>query len=212
MREPISGLTHLIGAILSAVGLVQLIYLAVKYGSVWHVVSFSIFGTSLVLLYTASSLYHLLPVSERVIKILRRIDHMMIFVLIAGTYTPVCLVPLRGAWGWSLLSSVWAIALGGIIMKAVWIDAPRWLSTAIYGIMGWIVVVAFFPLIKTVPMGGMVWMVIGGVLYTIGALIYGLKWPRIPSKIFGFHEIFHLFVMGGSVSHYWLMLKYVLPL
>ncbi|MFZ5966690.1 MAG: PAQR family membrane homeostasis protein TrhA [Bacillota bacterium] len=212
LREPISGLTHLIGAILSAVGLVQLIYLAVKYGSVWHVVSFSIFGTSLVLLYTASSLYHLLPVSERVIKILRRIDHMMIFVLIAGTYTPVCLVPLRGAWGWSLLSSVWAIALGGIIMKAVWIDAPRWLSTAIYGIMGWIVVVAFFPLIKTVPMGGMVWMVIGGVLYTIGALIYGLKWPRIPSKIFGFHEIFHLFVMGGSVSHYWLMLKYVLPL
>ncbi|AOT69059.1 PAQR family membrane homeostasis protein TrhA [Geosporobacter ferrireducens] len=212
LREPVSGLTHLAGAILSILALILLVYYAVVHATVWHIVAFSIFGASMILLYTASSLYHLLNISEKGIRILRKIDHMMIYVLIAGTYTPICLVALRGVWGWSLLSSVWVIALSGIIMKAVWMGAPRWLSTSIYTIMGWIVVIAFIPLVRTVPVGGIIWMVAGGLLYSIGAVIYGTKWPKINSRIFGFHEIFHLFVLGGSFCHFWLMYRYVLYL
>lgn len=210
MREPVSGLTHLAGAILSILALVLLVYYGAVNGTVWHIVAFSIFGASLFLLYTASSLYHLLNISEKGIQVLRKIDHMMIYVLIAGTYTPICLIVLRGVWGWSLLTSVWAIAIAGIIMKALWMGAPRWLSTSIYTLMGWIVVIAFLPLVRIVPLGGLLWMVAGGLLYSIGAAIYGTKWPPINSKVFGFHEIFHLFVLGGSFCHFWLMYRYIL--
>lgn len=210
LREPVSGLTHLIGAFLSIAALILLVYNAASYGKTWHVVSFAIFGGSLILLYTASALYHLLPLSERGRLILRRIDHMMIFVLIAGTYTPVCLIPLRGGWGWSLLVGVWLMAIGGIVMKAVWMKAPRWFSTFLYVIMGWLAVIAFWPLIHSVPMGGIGWLVLGGAFYTIGAVFYGTKWPNIIPGWFGFHEIFHLFVMAGSFSHFWLMQKYIL--
>jgi len=209
LREPVSGLTHLLGFFLAIPGLIILVCSAVKYSTVWHIVSFSIFGASLILLYLASALYHLLPVSDPVIKILRRIDHMMIFVLIAGTYTPVCLVPLRGVWGWSLLSSIWSIALIGIIIKICWLNAPRWLSTGIYLFMGWLAVVAFLPLVHSVPVVGIIWLVAGGIFYTVGAVIYGTKWPRLSLKWLGFHEIFHLFVLAGSFAHFWLMLRYL---
>lgn len=210
MREPVSGLTHLLGAVLSAVGLVLMVYYAAAKGTVWHIVSFSIFGGSLILLYTASTLYHLLNISEKGVKVLRKIDHMMIYVLIAGTYTPICLVPLRGGWGYSLLITIWGIALCGIIIKLLWFDAPRWLYTLFYLVMGWLVVIAFWPMIKTIPLGGILWLIAGGLLYTIGAIIYGTKWPPLKSKLFGFHEIFHLFVLYGSFCHFWLMFRYLL--
>lgn len=210
LREPVSGLTHLIGAILSLVGLVLMIYYAVNEGTVWHIVSFSIFGGSLILLYTASSLYHLLSISEKGVRVLRKIDHVMIFVLIAGTYTPICLIPLRGGWGYSLLAVIWGVAVIGIIMKLLWFDAPRWLYTLFYVIMGWLVAIAFWPMVKVIPLGGIAWLVIGGILYSIGAVIYGTKWPKLNFRLFGFHEIFHLFVMYGSFCHFWLMLRYVL--
>ena len=212
LREPVSGLTHLLGSILSIPGLILLIHYALKQGTPWHVVSFSIFGASLILLYTASFLYHTLPLSEKGIRILRKIDHMMIYVLIAGTYTPICLIPLRGPWGWSLFGVVWGIALTGIILTAFWLDAPRWLTTLIYTIMGWVVVIAFIPLSKSVSIAGITWLVIGGVVYSIGALIYGLKWPNFTNKWVGFHEIFHIFVLCGSFAHYWFMFKYVLTI
>ena len=212
LRDPISGLTHLLGAILSIVALILLVYYSVKHATVWHIVAFSIFGASLILLYTASSLYHLLPLSEKGVTILRKIDHMMIFVLIAGTYTPICLVALRGPWGWSLLSIIWLIAIAGIILKGFWFNIPRWLSTLIYALMGWLAVTVLDPLIKTIPLGGFIWLIVGGLLYTIGAVIYGLKWPNITSKFLGFHEIFHIFVMMGSFSHFMLMFRYILPL
>jgi len=212
MREPVSGLTHLVGAVLSAVGLVLMIYYAVEVGTIWHIVSFAIFGGSMILLYTASTLYHLLNISEKGVKVLRKIDHMMIYVLIAGTYTPICLVPLRGGWGYSLLITIWGIAIAGIIMKLLWFDAPRWLYTLFYLVMGWLVVIAFWPMIRTVPAAGVGWLVAGGVLYSIGALIYGTKWPPLKSKLFGFHEIFHLFVLYGSFCHFWMMFRYVLYL
>ena len=135
---------------------------------------------------------------------------MMIFVLIAGSYTPVCLINLRGKTGWTLLALVWAFALGGIILKAIWINAPRWLSTAIYVIMGWLIVFAFYPLEKAVPIGGIVLLAGGGIIYTLGAVIYAVKWPKLNFKMFGFHEIFHLFVMAGTAMHTAFMFAYVL--
>lgn len=210
MREPVSGLTHLIGAVLSALGVVLMIYYAVQIGTIWHIVSFSIFGGSLILLYTASSVYHLVCISDKGVRVLRKIDHMMIYVLIAGTYTPICLVPLRGGWGYSLLITIWGIAITGIIMKLLWLDAPRWLYTLFYLVMGWLVAIAFWPMLKTIPAAGIAWMVSGGILYSIGAIIYGTKWPPLKSKLFGFHEIFHLFVLYGSFCHFWLMFRYVL--
>ena len=212
IKDPVSGFSHLLGAVLSTVGLYYLVRYAAANGTVWHIVSFSIFGASLIMLYTASSLYHLLVVSEKGSVILRKIDHMMIYVLIAGTYTPVCLIPLRGDWGWSILISIWGIAMAGIVLKLLWFNAPRWLYTLFYLIMGWLIVIAFVPLLKTMPAPAMMWLVAGGLLYTVGAVIYGTKWPKLKSKVFGFHEVFHMFVLYGSFCHFWMMFRYVLYL
>lgn len=210
LREPVSCLTHFIGFLMGIPILIMLVLKAQAQGTPWHVASLCIFGISLLLLYGASSLYHAVTLPDQTIKVFRRIDHMMIFILIAGTYTPICLVPLRGVWGWTLFGLVWGFAVAGIILKAVWIQAPRWLSTAIYVIMGWLVLIAFFPLERAVPLGGIVLLIAGGVTYTIGALIYALKWPKFHFKFFGFHEIFHLFVLGGSCFHILFMFLYIL--
>ncbi|MGI5920908.1 MAG: PAQR family membrane homeostasis protein TrhA [Syntrophomonadaceae bacterium] len=210
LKDPFSGLSHLIGALFSVAGLWVLVYYAGRYATVKHIVTFAIFGAALILLYSASALYHLLNVSEKKNLILRRIDHMMIYVLIAGTYTPICIIALPKVWGLSLLVSIWVLALIGIILTLIWFSAPRWFTTAIYILMGWMVVVAFLPLMQSLPAAGLGWLVGGGVAYTVGAVIYGTKWPPLTSSWFGFHEIFHLFVIAGSVAHYWLMLRYVL--
>ncbi|HQL35935.1 MAG TPA: hemolysin III family protein [Bacillota bacterium] len=212
VKDPFSGFSHLAGAILSVAGLCLLVYYASMNGTVWHIVSFSIFGASLILLYTASSIYHLLSVSEKGTRVLRKIDHMMIYILIAGTYTPVCLIPLRGGWGWSLLISIWGIAMAGIILKVLWFNAPRWLYTLFYLLMGWLIVIAFVPLVRTMPIAAMLWLIAGGLLYTVGAIIYGTKWPKLKSKVFGFHEVFHVFVLYGSFCHFWMMFRYILYL
>ncbi len=211
VKDPFSGYSHLIGLLLSIIGLVLLVYYASVNSTIWHIVSFSIFGTSLVLLYASSTLYHLLLVSQRSSDILRRIDHMMIYVLIAGTYTPICLIPLRGVWGWSLLGGIWGIAVVGIIMKAVWKGTPRWLSTTLYIVMGWLVVITFAPLMDNIPLPGIAWLLAGGIIYSIGGVIYAIKKPNF-SPVVGFHELFHIFVMLGSFSHYWLMYRYILYL
>ncbi|HVO65686.1 MAG TPA: hemolysin III family protein [Syntrophales bacterium] len=204
-----SGLTHFIGAILAVAGLVILICKSVNPVKPWHIVSFSVFGTGMILLYTASTLYHWLPLSENGIRNLRKLDHIMIFILIAATYTPVCLIPLRGPWGWSLFGSVWALAVIGMFLKLFWIQAPRWFSTTIYVIMGWLAVVGVWPLIKALHMGGFIWVLLGGLFYTVGAVIYAVKMPNPWPNVFGFHEIFHVFVIMGSVSHFWVMYGYV---
>lgn len=209
-KDPMSALTHFIGLLLVIPCVIILIYKASVEATVWHVVSLSIFGASVILLYLASTIYHMLPISPKASNVLRRIDHMMIFVLIAGTYTPVCLVPLRGAWGYGLLIGVWAVAVFGIVLKALWINAPRWLSTTIYVAMGWMIVIAFYPLSKSVPISGIVLLTTGGITYTIGAVIYGLQKPKLKFKLFGFHEIFHLFVMGGSFFHMLFMFKCIM--
>jgi len=215
IKDPVSGFSHLIGAILSVAGLVLLIVFATLHGEgAWDVVSFTIFGVGLVLLYTFSSLYHLLNVGETATRVFRKFDHIMIYVLIAASYTPICLGPLRGAWGWSVFGVVWGLAVIGIILTAVWIKAPRWLTTNIYLAMGWTVIVAIYPMINTFrslnALNSLWWLLAGGIFYTIGGVIYGLKWSPIKSKYVGFHEIFHIFVMLGSLCHFWFVFNYLL--
>jgi len=211
LKKPdwISGISHGLGAILAVVGLALLTQSALAYGNAWHIWSFSVFGVSLVLLYAASASYHLIPARERTHLWLRRIDHMMVFVLIAGTYTPLCLVALRGVWGWTLLIAVWFLSVVGIVFKVVWLLAPRWLYTGFYLLLGWLVVIAAGPLWRALPPPALGWLVLGGLFYTVGAIFYGLKWPKLMPQVFGFHELWHLFVMAGSFSHFWVAFRFL---
>jgi hemolysin III len=199
LKDPFSGLSHLFGAVAAIPITIVLAFYACAQSA--YVAAFVVFGVTLLLLYSASATYHLLQVSDHITKILRRIDHTMIFVLIAGTYTPVALGPMRGVWGYALLATVWGLAFIGIIMKVFWLGAPRWLSTSIYVLMGWTALIFFVPLIDAVSVAALVLVITGGVLYTLGALIYGLKWPKLNLKKFNYHEIFHLFVLAGSTVH-----------
>jgi hemolysin III len=213
LREPINGLTHLAGAVLSIIGLVILLVIAIGNGSARQVVAFSIFGASLVSMYCASAFYHSLNVSERAVAHLRRIDHMMIYILIAGSYTPICLVLLRGRLGLGLLIAVWLLAALGTLQTVAWMQAPQWLSTALYIGMGWIAVFIVRPLLAAAPPGFFLWLLGGGVIYTLGAVLDATDWPRLKTgttpRLFGSHEIWHLCVMGGSFAHYWAMLAYL---
>ena len=206
-------MTHLVGAVLSIVGLIVLLVIAIENGSTRQIVAFSIFGASLVSMYCASAFYHSLKVSERAVAHLRRIDHMMIYILIAGSYTPVCLVLLRGRLGLWLLVAVWSLAALGTLQTVAWMHAPDWLSTVLYIGMGWIAVFLVRPLLAAAPPGFFLWMLGGGVIYTLGAVLYATNWPRLKPgatpRLFGSHEIWHLCVMGGSFAHYWAMLAYV---
>lgn len=210
IKDPISALTHFIGFVAVIPCFILLMQEAEREASVWHQWGFAVFGISLLLLYGASTIYHTLKLPQSKINILRRVDHMMIFVLIAGTYTPICLVSLHGKWGWTMLVLIWAFALAGILLKIFWMNAPRWLSTLIYVVMGWLAVVVFVPLEKAVSWQGVGLLLAGGIAYTAGAVIYALKKPNITFKNFGFHEIFHVFVMVGSSIHIAFMFQYVL--
>jgi hemolysin III len=212
LREPVNGLTHLVGGLLAFVGLIVLLTTAAGAGRSDQVVAFGIFGFSLIALYTASALYHLLPLSPRGIAGLRRLDHMMIFVLIAGTYTPFCLLALDGGWRVGLLGLIWGLALCGILLKLFWMEAPRWLSVALYLGMGWVALIAAPALFRAVPPGGMAWVLAGALVYSAGALIYGLRRPNPVPGVLGFHELWHLFVMAGSACHFWAVLGYIAPL
>jgi hemolysin III len=212
LREPVNGLTHLVGALLAFVGLIVLLATAASAGRVNQIVAFGIFGLSLTALYVASALYHLLPLSPRGTARLRRLDHMMIFVLIAGTYTPFCLLALEGGWRVGLLGLIWGLALCGVLLKLLWMGAPRWLSVALYLGMGWIALAAAPALFRVMPAGGMAWVLAGALVYSAGALIYGLKRPNPVPGVFGFHELWHLFVMAGSACHFWAVLGYIAPL
>ncbi len=209
LRDPVSGLTHFIAAILAVIGLVALVVKASSPPRPWHLTTYIVFGAGMILLYAASTLYHWLPLSGAGRTLLRRIDHMMIFVLIAATYTPFCLIPLRGPWGWTIFGTVWTVAVVGIVFKAFWIHAPRWLSAAMYVCMGWIVIIGIVPLVRSLPAGALFWLFAGGVFYTTGALIYAVKRPDPLPRVFGFHEIFHIFVMLGTLAHFWTVYRYV---
>jgi hemolysin III len=208
-RDPFSGLSHLGGALCSVAGLVVLIVLSA--GKPWHLTGFAIYGASLVLLYSASALYHLPRVSQAQIRKLLVLDQVGIYLLIAGTYTPICLVSLRGPWGWSLLGVVWGIAVAGIAMRVFWQRAPEWVCVALYLVMGWLCVVAISPLVRALPLMGVGWLVLGGLCYTIGAVVFATQRPRLWPGTFGSHDLWHVFVLSGSACHFILMLLFVVP-
>jgi hemolysin III len=210
LREPVSGLTHLAGVLLALIALIVL--LTRTGGRVDQIVAFGIFGLSLIALYSASALYHLLPVSPAATARLRRLDHMAIFILIAGTYTPVCVLALEGGWRAGLLGLIWTLALCGVALKLLWMEAPRWLSVGVYLAMGWLAVIAASAIFRAIPYGGIAWILGGGLVYSTGALIYALKRPNLVPGVFGFHELWHLFVLAGSACHFWAMLRYIAPI
>ncbi len=209
LREPVSGLTHLAGALFSIFGLVLLIHRGLMADSGIVLSALAIFGITLILLYTASSLYHLLPLSENGVRLLRKFDHMMIYVLIAGTYTPISLIILDGLFGWSLFIVMWSLTAIGIVFKIFWFQAPKWISLVMYIGMGWLGLLAFPTLMDNLPLAALIWILMGGLAYTVGAVIYGLKKPDPFPRVFGFHEIWHLFVMAGSFCHFWVIYAYV---
>ncbi len=209
VREPANAYTHLAGVLLSILGLVLLLHRSVMYGHPVHVISFTIFGSSMILLYLASTLYHMLPLSDRGIRFMRRIDHIMIYVMIAGTYTPITLIVLEGYLGWALFTIIWAVAVLGILFKLVWFNAPKWISLLIYLSMGWLALAVFPALWDVFSLSAILWIFLGGLAYPIGAVIYGFKWPNPSPVHFNFHAIWHIMVMIGSFCFFWLMYQYV---
>lgn len=211
IREPGSAITHFIGMMMAVFAAVPLLVKAGISSGGNHFAAMAVFISSMILLYGASAAYHSVNLTGKYLRVFRKLDHMMIFVLIAGSYTPVCLIVLGGSLGYTLLSLVWGIALGGMIIKACWITCPKWFSSLIYIAMGWVCVLVFGKLLDTLCMAAFLWLLAGGIIYTAGGVIYALKLPLFNSRHrgFGSHEVFHLFVMAGSVCHFIFMYLYV---
>jgi hemolysin III len=212
LREPDNGLTHLAGAFLAVIALIILTDLALHVGSPRHIVAFAIFGVSLVGLYTASGLYHSLHLGPVGLDRLLRLDCVMVYVLIAGTYTPFCLVAFQGVWRWGLLALIWALAIGGSVLKLRMMDAPIWLSTGIYVAMGWAALLAIPAFVATVPLPAILWVLAGGIVYTVGAVIFALERPRLRPGVFGPHALWHVLVIAGSACHVWAVARYLTTL
>jgi hemolysin III len=208
-RDPVNGWIHLSGAVLAAIGLVVLAAAALERGSPRHAIAAGVFGVSAVLMFTASATYHLARRSPRS-ALYHRLDHAMIYVMIAGTYTPLCLIALYpsplGTW---LLVAVWTLALVGVLEKALWRRAPRGLSTALYVGLGWLGALAAPTLLRSGANRLFSWMLAGGIIYTLGAVVYWARWPRGRPGVFGFHELWHLCVLSAAASHYWAVLAYL---
>lgn len=203
-REELAhGISHGLGTALSIVGLVFLLLAACRYGDSWHIVSASIYGSALILLYAASTLYHLIPASK-LKKVFQKLDHGMIYVLIAGTYTPFTLISLRGAWGWTLFGIVWGLAVVGFSLEIFLRRRIQWLSLSLYLGLGWLVIFAIRPMLAAVPTGGMLLLLGGGLLYSLGIIFYVWK------KLLYHHAIWHLFVIGGSICHFYAIYGYVI--
>lgn len=213
MKDPGSAITHFIGCVMAILAAAPLLIKAAGEPDKIAVIAMSIFILSMILLYAASTIYHTVDSTEKVNRRLRKMDHMMIFILIAGSYTPVCLIVLKNSIGTLLCAAVWSVALIGIVIKACWITCPKWFSSVIYIGMGWLCVFAFVPIMKALSPAGFGWLLAGGIIYTIGGVIYALKLPVFNSrhKNFGSHEIFHLFVMAGSACHFIVMYFFVMP-
>ena len=212
LKDPGSAITHLIAMIGAIICSFPLITKSIRSGNHLATIAMTVFILSMIFLYAASTLYHSLDISAKVNLVFRRIDHAMIFVLIAGSYTSVCLLALPPQKGLSLLFFIWSVAIAGIILKIFFINCPHWVSSVIYIAMGWTCVFVFRPLLTTLPKAAFLWLFAGGIIYTIGGVLYGLKlkvFEKLPAN-FGSHEIFHLFVMGGSICHFVFMYMYML--
>jgi hemolysin III len=206
IREPVNGATHFVGLLLAGAGTILLLRMAQGPN---ELVAFGVYGATLILLFAASTLYHTLTVADRPGRALRTLDHIAIYFLIAGTYTPVALITLKGPLGWTLLAAVWLIALAGVPFKLFFPNAPVWLSTGTYLAMGYLALVAVVPIAHAVSFRGLAWLVAGGVAYTVGAVVYAWQRPDPFPGRFGHHEIWHLLVLAGSGCHFAFMLYHV---
>jgi hemolysin III len=206
-REPVSTVTHGIGVLLSIAALIALLILA--HGRVWQIVSFALYGATLITLYTASTLYHGVKGNKSTTDALRRFDYCAIYLLIAGTYTPVCLVALHGICGWRIIGAEWSLAAVGIIAALLWRTAPDWLRVALYLVMGWMIVIVFPTLKAALPPGGVAWLIAGGIVYSLGTVVFATNRPHLWPGKFSAHDLWHLFVVGGSVCHYVLMATFI---
>jgi hemolysin III len=209
-KDPISGLTHVVTAAAALVGAIILVLASPP--AVWGRLALLAYGLSLVLLFTASSVYHLVRTTPARELWLRKLDHVAIYLLIAGTYTPVCVIVLSGAWRWGLLLGIWLLAAVGIVFKLATMRTPRWLTVALYLVMGWLGVVGFGPLLAALTPAGFGWLLAGGLLYSVGALVYATRRLDFLPGVFGFHEVWHLFVSAAGAAHYIFMLAYIAPL
>lgn len=211
VKDPGSAITHFIGSLMALFAATPLLIKAARQPSIIHIISLGVFILSMILLYVASTVYHTFGKTLKVHLRLKKLDHMAIYILIAGTYTPVCLIALGGKAGVSLLILIWGLALIGIAVTGIWVNCPKWFSSVVYIAMGWTCVLAFTQLINALPNAAFQWLLAGGIIYTLGGIIYALKLPIFNNrhKYFGSHEIFHLFVMGGSFCHFMLMYQYI---
>jgi hemolysin III len=200
VREPVNSLTHWGGAVLALIGLIAL--LIVGWSTPAKVISLAIYGLSLIAMFSASATYHMVLVKDKALEVFRKIDHSAIFLLIAGTYTPFCINAFDGFWKWGLLGIVWALALIGIIVKIFYIGAPRWVNAGIYVLMGWLSVTAAGQMLTALPTWVFAWMVAGGVIYTLGAIVYSTKIFNFKPGVFGFHEVWHIFVLLAAAAHF----------
>ena len=207
IKEPGSAITHFIGMLMAIFAAVPLLIKAAHEPSRIYVISLAVYSASMILLYAASTTYHTFDISVKINTILKKWDHMMISILIAGSYTPICLLVLKGKTGLILLAIVWSFAIIGILIKAFWVYCPKWVSSILYIGMGWTCVLAFTQILNSMSRTSFIWLLIGGIIYTVGGIIYALKLPIFNSKHknFGSHEIFHLFAMGGSMCHFVVM-------
>jgi len=199
-REPVNGFTHLGGAIAALIG--QIALLTIAWNGALKVASVLIYGTSLILLFSASATYHLVQAGPKTIQILRKLDHSAIFLLIAGTYTPICLNAFTGFFRWGLLAIVWSIALIGILIKVFYINSPRWLSAGVYVLMGWLSISAAGQMLNSLSSVTLTWLIIGGIVYTLGAVVYATKIFNFSPGKFGYHEVWHIFVLAGAAAHF----------
>lgn len=199
-REPVNSLTHWGGAILALAGLIAL--LIVGWSTPAKIISLAIYGVSLIFLFSASATYHMVKVKDKALEIFRKVDHAAIYVLIAGTYTPFCVNAFEGFWKWGMLSIIWSLAIIGIVVKIFYIKSPRWLSAGIYVIMGWLSVAAAGQMLSALPTWVFAWLLAGGIIYTLGAVVYATKIFNFKPGVFGFHEVWHIFVLLAAAAHF----------
>ncbi len=209
LREPVSGLTHLGAAVVSLVGLLTLLLTA--RGTPVRIAGLAVYGATLVLMFSSSAVYHLVTAGPRVVLFLRKLDHAAIYLLIAGTYTPICLTFFTGFWGSGFLILIWSLAAVGVGVKLFVIRAPRWVTAGVYLLMGWLALAAVGEILARMPSAAFAWLLAGGAFFTVGAAAYILKWPNPAPPHFGFHEIWHVLVILGAASHFVVMMAYVAP-
>lgn len=200
LREPVNSLTHWAGALLALGGLIAL--LIIGWDTPAKIISLAIYGVSLIAMFSASATYHMVRVKDRALEVFRKVDHAAIYLLIAGTYTPFCVNAFEGFWKWGMLTIIWSLAVIGIVVKVFYIRAPRWLNAGIYLVMGWLALAAAGQMLAALPAWVLTWLIVGGVLYTLGAVVYITKIFNFKPGVFGFHEMWHIFVLLAAAAHY----------